>query len=556
MQVLRRPKLTLLMATLALVAVIALPLAVSAAPLHSRQTASANTSHMHIDCSTRGTLCKDVANSDQVFGHYVGHDEPSTLFYSNKAGSGNRMRYELTLPKDPTPGPNGVPLPGQSFNFQLNGAFWFGMALCDTQSYPELLSTCPPDSDSNIVDPAISPNHVGTAFVELQFYPPGWVPWPTWAVAIGASGCDPTRWCAAVNIFSLSLNPVTNQTNNPACLAAAGEEYFNFAFLTKNGVSQGPASPLLSTLATFTPDLTKDLLMNSGDHLVVTLHDSPDGLVTDVKDQTTGAHGFMVASAANGFGQVLFDPNGSNCDPATHNIPYNFHPMYSTSSEKTRTTWAAGSGNISFTDEIGHFDYCNGAPVPVATFGAPCPAGNTEGIPGDNEPVDVETTCFAASQSTFYQVQGCTDTNDPGFDGVSYQPLWPDGNTNLHPTPIQFSSPLTGAGYNVQYNRTAFETDLPNIEIPCNGNTGAGCTLIPQTDDGQPAVFYPFYSIRNVEGQCVWQFGNHIPGNKNDFGQNAEYGTLLALTFTNTGGGPITAYVDFRQIYSKNPCPA
>ena len=60
------------------------------------------------------------------------------------------------------------------------------MALCDTQSYPEQVSTCTPDSDSNIVDPAVSPNHPGTAFMELQFYPPGWVPWPTWAVAVGA----------------------------------------------------------------------------------------------------------------------------------------------------------------------------------------------------------------------------------------------------------------------------------------------------------------------------------------------------------------------------------
>ena len=66
-----------------------------------------------------------------------------------------------------------------------------------------------PDSDSNIVDPAVSPNHPGTAFVELQFYPPGWVPWPTWQVAVGASGCDPTKWCAAMNIFSLAEDPVT-----------------------------------------------------------------------------------------------------------------------------------------------------------------------------------------------------------------------------------------------------------------------------------------------------------------------------------------------------------
>jgi hypothetical protein len=159
-------------------------------------------------------------------------------------------------------------------------------------------------------------------------------------------------------------------------------------------------------------------------------------------------------------------------------------------------------------------------------------------------------------------LQGCTDTNT-GFDGVSYQPVWPDGNPR-HPTPIQFSSPLTGPHYNLQYSRAAFETDLPRIEAadttssptPCNRNTGANCTLIPGTDDGQPAAFYPFFSIRNVAGKCLWQFGNHIPGSKNDFGQNAQYGTLLNLTYTASGGAPTTRYNDFRQILSRNPCPA
>ena len=166
MKVLRGLKPTFLIATLALVAVIALPLTASAAPLHTQQAASPSTSHMHIDCSQRGSICTDVANSDEVFGHYVGHDEPSDLFYSNKPGSGNRMRYELSLPRDPS---STAPMtPGKSYNFQLHIAFWFGMALCDTQSYPELVSTCTPDSDKNIVDPAISPYHPGTAFMEWR----------------------------------------------------------------------------------------------------------------------------------------------------------------------------------------------------------------------------------------------------------------------------------------------------------------------------------------------------------------------------------------------------
>ena len=83
-----------------------------------------------------------------------------------------------------------------------------------------------------------------------------------------------------------------------------------------------------------------------------------------------------------------------------------------------------------------------------------------------------------------YRVQGCTETNT-GFDGVSYTPVWPDGNTRLHPTPFQFSSALTGTGFDQPYPRVAFEADLPAVESTCSRATGNGCTLIPQTD---PAV--------------------------------------------------------------------
>ena len=100
MQVLRRPKLTIFTALVALLAVIALPFTVSAASLHSQRTATATTPHGHINCVQSGTLCTEVYDSEQVFGEgiYVGHDEPSTLFYSNVPGSGNHMRYEVTIP--------------------------------------------------------------------------------------------------------------------------------------------------------------------------------------------------------------------------------------------------------------------------------------------------------------------------------------------------------------------------------------------------------------------------------------------------------------------------
>ena len=83
--------------------------------------------------------------------------------------------------------------------------------------------------------------------MELQFYPPGWVPWPTWAVAVGADTCNPARWCAAMNVFSLLEDPVNGTLQNPTCAARVGIETFQFAFVTRNGVAQAPANPIVPT---------------------------------------------------------------------------------------------------------------------------------------------------------------------------------------------------------------------------------------------------------------------------------------------------------------------
>ena len=538
-----RSKVSILFSLVALVAIVgafAVSGAFRSASGAHAASPKASSTHSTMHCAANGgsQFCTEVYDSEAVFGegNYVGHDEPSTLFYSNVPGSGNRMQYQLKLPTDPPP----TPINGRSYNFELHPAFWFGMAMCDTQSFPEQVSTCTPDSDKNIVDPTVSPNHPGMAFMEMQFYPPGWVEWP------GGNSCDPTKWCAALNIDSLSQDPVNGTQLNPTCAAVTGLEYVNFAFITKNGHPQpaSPPNPVNSTLATFTPNPSADLFMNSGDQLAVTLHDTAHGLQIVINDKTTHQSGSMTTSAANGFGQVQYAPTGTTCN----NIPYDFHPMYSTSSEKTRVTWAAHSYNIAFSDEIGHFDYCDN----VNTINGTC-AGN-EGIPNDQEPADGDdVACFPASASSLVPVSGCLGTNT-GFDGVPYQTLWPDGNTTLHPTSVFFSSPLTGSHYNVDYNRMAFEADLPRIEGTCNRNTGAGCTLIPQTDDGNAATFYPFFSTHGTRNSCVWGLGNHIPGSTNDFHQNQQYGTLLQLAYTTTGGGFITRYNDFRQILSSNPC--
>ena len=87
---------------------------------------------------------------------YIGHDEPATLFYSNKPGAGNNVSYNLTLPKDPPTRPkqNGS---GGTFGFQLHPTFWLGMVMCDPNGSPNVggipghpAVPCKPDSDSNI----------------------------------------------------------------------------------------------------------------------------------------------------------------------------------------------------------------------------------------------------------------------------------------------------------------------------------------------------------------------------------------------------------------------
>jgi hypothetical protein len=145
----------------------------------------------------------------------------------------------------------------------------------------------------------------------------------------------------------------------------------------------------------------------------------------------------MTASGANGFGQVQYDPTGTSCV----NMPYDFHPMYSTSSEQTRVIWAAHTYNISETNEIGHFENCNGPnPIPATPFGldasgnpVTCPAGDTEGFGKNTSPTDGDDDfCFPGTEAMRIHINGCTDTNT-GFDSLGYQPVWPDGNRGLHP---------------------------------------------------------------------------------------------------------------------------
>ena len=339
-----------------------------------------------------------------------------------------------------------------------------------------------------------------------------------------------------------------------------GIEPANFAFITKNGIPHAPPGPLDLTNASFTPSAATDLFMNSGDQLTIDLHNGGAGLTAIVHDLTTGQTGSMTASAANGFAQVNYEPDPDPAHPSVtcSQNPYTFRPMYSTASEHTRVPWAAHTYNVAFSDEIGHFEYCDA----ITREGGACTSNSQETIDGD------DVGCFSAAFSTFVPITGCIGT-DNDFDGVPYQKVWPgtDPNrgqdTKYHPSSVTFTSPLFNGTQN--YSRVAFEADLPRIEAAdfggaCDRITGIGCTNPPPN-----ANFYPIYttgtSTQNpsAQGHCVWQLGGqYIKGTTNTFGGNstAEYGPLLFSNYPNPNPANRLRTNNFRNVLSSNPCPA
>jgi hypothetical protein len=500
-------------------------------------------------CDQNNPSCAEAVGVPGYDGGYVGHDEPSLLFYSDKAGSGNSSSYTIRIPTEPPtmPTQDGK---GGTYNFQTGFIFWFGMALCDNQSAPEFThAPCQPNTDANVFEnpdpraPDYVGKHPGGALLELQFYAPGFAPTPDYY------SCDATKWCAAVNIWSVNYDYNHSRANNADCLERVGIEPGNYAYLTKNGAPVNRVDPLH---VTYDIDAKQVLFMSPGDFVNVDIHDTAAGVFSGLTDYTTGESGSMVASKANGFKQVVYDPKASTCTEK----PYAFHPMYSTSSEHTRVPWGAHTYNVSFSDEIGHFEYC-----------AKTPGGGGDCVKGGGEPLDSDDSfCARASESTLVHINGCLGS-DTDFDGPSYHREWPGTDPNpaddarLHASPVIFSSPRFGDGQN--YDRVAFENALPYGERsedggPCNTRTGVGCVTPPPG-----AAFYPIFSTRNDGGLCSWQIGGAmIPGTDRTFGGNAaaEYGDKLAVLYpgplAGESGGqhPAYRYTVFRNVLPYNPC--
>jgi len=395
--------------------------------------------------------------------YYVGHAEPTVEFFSTAPNSGSNMQWKIKLPAtDPTPTQNGSAVA----NFELFIADWIGLALCDPTSKP--YQPCTAASDAN------NPATAGSAFLELQFYPPG----------IPGFACSNTQWCAKLQIWSWHDNStfVTNTCQEPG----------SSAYLTTSG----------GTTALF----------SNGDALIVTIHDTASGLETDINDLTSGVTGQMVASSGNGFvhNTSLINngvcsgspgtqcttkancPSGQSCVCQTE--PFSYHAMYATAAPGHVVTWAQTGPNVSFASEIGHWELCANS--------------SCSSLPDSDSD---DSFC-----STTRGVGGCTNA-DTDFDGTSFQADWPDGNAS-HPSSI-----IIGAQNNTGVG--PMSASVANQNSYVQGYQ----TVQFQQAGGIGGTFYPFYSQSGIGQACVFNFGNDIPGTTTtDFSKAAQYGTTMS----------------------------
>jgi hypothetical protein len=533
-----------------------------------------------------GDLCTDpikvVDGKGNRFvdnGWYVGHDEPSVKFISRAPGSANTMTYLMKVPVDPRRAPTPS---GSVTNYgQLSVAPWFGLPMCDPNSYPQ--NPCTPDSDTNLGTDN-NPADAGSAFMELQLYPPGYTPF------VDSESCSATKWCAALTIDSLECN-FNFATCNPNC-----EEPTNFAFLQTNGIPTGPPSPQLADVSTELPN-SSTLLINQGDVLQISITDPARGFTTVIRDLTTHQTGYMTASAANGF----MNTNINTCD----GTPYTFHAEYNTAAPQNGVPWAALEGGVLMEQEIGHSEVCssltNQDPVsesfangqsyidtsiydtcvggsegpgqvgegPCSPTTGLCQNAETQGPNGPqacptNDPASgvlceyADGYCFQkGSRTVLINGVSTTETADANqcfanryqngdldFDGLSYQSsAWPNGGPN-HPTAAEYAGPFTNGR---TYPQVQFETDIGGSSFLCDTATGVGCQAPPIGSN-----FYPYWSLSpkfvpfgSKAASCVWNFGGQLPNTLENFGKDAEYGTPDLNYYGGTSISPVQANPEF-----------
>ena len=486
------------------------------------------------------------------------------------------MTYLTKIPVDPHQSPTPS---GSVTNYgQLSVAPWFGLPMCDPKSYPQ--NACTPDSDTNTGLNA--PTDAGSAFMELQLYPPGYTPF------VDSESCSATKWCAALNIDSLECTFGFATCNNN-CI-----EPVNFAFLQTNGVPAAPPSPQLTNVHTFLPN-AHTLMINprrhprrlhlgsaAGIHHDNTRFDHPSDRDHDRQrgqrlheHQHRRLHGHPVhlprrvqhgqaaepgavgrargrrADAAGDRSlrglQLGEEPGPVHVRSTTYSDPNVFDTCVGGSEGPGQT----GEGPCDPTTGICQNPSTEGPNGPVAcptndsTSGANCEFADGNCFQKGTRPVTIDGVPATESSDANQCFDNRYQNGDLDFDGLSYQAsAWPNGTRN-HPTAFEYAGPFQASGK--PYPQIQFETNVGASEILCDTTTGSGCTVPPQG-----SKFYPFWSLSQHPAPfasdrtgCAWNFGNVLPNTFKTFGKDAQYGTPNVARFAGTSTSPVQANPEF-----------
>ena len=185
--------------------------------------------------------------------------------------------------------------------------------------------------------------------------------------------------------------------------------------------------------------------------------------------------------------------------------------MYSTSSEHTRVPWAAHSYNVAFSDEIGHFEYCNA----ITGEGGDCTA--------NSEARSTATTRAASARRSrlLVPIGGCIAT-DSDFDGVAVPAglarnrSEPRSGHEVPPEPGHVHEPALQRHAELQSSRLRGRpaadrgARLRRHLRPVHGRElrepAAGLELLPDLHDRDVDRQNP-----SANGHCVWQLGGAVP---------------------------------------------
>ena len=204
--------------------------------------------------ASRKLLCTDIrgiiGHNERFYdnGHYIGHDEPSIRFLSNRPGSGNNVTFTETLPRDPAAMPTVTP--SRSRCHPLVRAEPRAVVR-DEHLRPELLP-----ADGTARPTATTTRRTARS---LAAAPRSW----RCSSTRPASPRSATR-SAATTPTGARRSTSTRSRPPPPRPEHGCDEPVNFAFIQRNGVPAGPPSPQLSNGATFTPN-SQTLMMNPGD---------------------------------------------------------------------------------------------------------------------------------------------------------------------------------------------------------------------------------------------------------------------------------------------------